>query len=310
MKFGVHLPHNGTPALQATARDSLLRFAKVADELGYDSCWASDHIAWPDPAGLTSRYPYTVDGSFAAPPDTPWIDPLSALTFTAAVTERIHLGTTVMVMGYRPPIQTAKLWASLDVLSNGRAILGVGVGWMIEEFEALGMPHDHRGARADEMLDIYHTLFTEAQPSHEGRFYRFPPLGFEPKPPRGEIPIWVGGNTVHAYRRTARYGDVFYPVFSPPGVVAEQWQAARDACEQAGRDPAEISLALRMRLRLDRESGDEGALHGSADQVVEQIGAFADVGVDHFTLDIARGGGVDGQIEVLHQFADDVRRQT
>jgi probable F420-dependent oxidoreductase len=308
MKFGVHLPHNGPHATQDKARDSLLRFATVADELGYDSCWVSDHIAWPDPAELTSRYPYSADGSFAAPPDTPWIDPLSALTFVAAVTERIHLGTTVIVMGYRPPIQTAKLWASLDVLSNGRAILGVGVGWMLEEFEALGMPHDHRGARADEMLDIYQTLFTEAQPEHEGRFYRFPKLGFEPKPPRGRIPIWVGGNSAPAYRRTARYGDVFYPVFSPPAVVAAEWQATRDACEAAGRDPAEVSLALRLRLRMDRESGDEGALHGSVDEIVQQIGAYADVGVDHFTLDIARGV-VDGQIEVLQKFASDVRRQ-
>lgn len=303
MKFGVHLPHNGALA----SRDSLLRFARAADELDYDSCWASDHIAWPDPAGLSSRYPYSADGAFAAPPDTPWIDALSALTFVAAVTERIQLGTTVMVLGYRPPIQTAKLWASLDVLSNGRAILGVGVGWMIEEFEALGMPHDHRGARADEMLQIYRTLFTEAQPSHEGRFYRFPAIGFEPKPVRGAIPIWVGGNTHHAHRRTARYGDVFYPVFSPPSAVAEQWQSARQACEREGRDPGEIGLALRLRLRLDRASDDEGALSGSADRVMEQIGAYADVGVEHITMDIARGGGIDGQIDVLHQFATDVR---
>ena len=91
MKFGVHLPHNGALASQASARDSLLRFATAADELDYDSCWASDHIAWPDPAGLTSRYPYSADGAFAASPDTPWIDALSALTFVAAVTERIRV---------------------------------------------------------------------------------------------------------------------------------------------------------------------------------------------------------------------------
>lgn len=305
MKFGVHLPHNGALA----SRENLLRFAKEADGLGYDSCWASDHIAWPDPATLTSRYPYSEDGAFAASPDTPWIDPLSALTFVAAVTENLHLGTTVLVLGYRPPIQTAKLWASLDVLSGGRAILGVGVGWMLEEFDALGMPHDHRGARADEMLEIYRTLFAEPQPSHEGRFYNFQPVGFEPKPVRGSIPVWVGGDTSHAHRRTARYGDVFYPVFSPPEVVREQWQATQAACEREGRDPAEVGLALRTRLRLDRETDDDGALSGSPDHVVEQIGALAEVGVEHITMDIARGGGVEGQIEVLQEFASEVRPQ-
>ena len=119
---------------------------------------------------------------------------------------------------------------------------------MLEEFEALGMPHDHRGARADEMLEIYRTLFTEPQPAHEGRFYRFQAVGFEPQPVRGTIPVWVGGNTLHAHRRAARHRDSLYPVFSPPEVV-----------------PSELSLALRMRLRLDRETEDSGALSGSTD---------------------------------------------
>ena len=278
--------------------------------MGYDLCWASDHIAWPDPAEIESRYPYAEDGALRGADGhaldrrvvgvdvrggvhgaDPAGDDGAGAGLPAAGTD----GEAVGVVGC--------------VVGGGRAILGVGVGWMLEEFAALGMPSDHRGARADEMLEIYGTLFREARPSHSGRFYAFREVGFEPKPVRGRIPIWVGGNSAAAHRRTARYGDVFYPVFSPPAAVGEQWAAVRAACEREGRDPAEVSLSLRMRLRLGRESEDEGSLRGGADAVVEQIGGYAAVGVSHMTLDIARGGGVEGKIEAMEEFTGDVRAQ-
>src|SRR5947209_7399485 len=176
MEFGVHLPHLGRQATRETVRD----FSRKVDELGFDSVWASDHIAWP--ADVHSRYPYSETGAFPAPFGTPWLDPLGTLLFVAACTERVRLGTTVLILGYRPPVQTAKLLATLDMLSGGRLILGAGVGWMREEFEVLGMPFDHRGARADEQLEVFEALFSQEHPSYEGRFYRFPPVGFEPKP--------------------------------------------------------------------------------------------------------------------------------
>jgi alkanesulfonate monooxygenase SsuD/methylene tetrahydromethanopterin reductase-like flavin-dependent oxidoreductase (luciferase family) len=149
MEFGVHLPHLGHQA----ERGPLMEFARKADQLGFHSGWVSDHVAWP--TEVESRYPYSDNGDFPAPFNTPWLDPLGTLLFVAACTERLRLGTTVLILGYRPPVQTAKLLATLDVLSEGRAILGVGVGWMREEFEALGMPFDHRGARGDEQLEIF-----------------------------------------------------------------------------------------------------------------------------------------------------------
>src|SRR6478736_6231527 len=113
---------------------------------------------------------------FARPPDMPWIDPLGTLFFVAACTERLQLGATVLILGYRPPMLTAKAMASLDVLSGGRAILGVGVGWMKEEFDVLGMPYDHRGKRADEQLALFERFFTEAEPSFQGEFYDVMPV--------------------------------------------------------------------------------------------------------------------------------------
>src|SRR5213079_2483274 len=134
VEWGVHLPHLGYRA----SRDPLLRFARRVDELGFHSGWVSDHIAWPQ--DIESKYPYSDDGSFPAPAGMPWLDPLGTLFFVAACTEHLRLGTSVLILGYRPPVLTAKAVASLDVVSGGRAILGVGVGWMKEEFEILGMP--------------------------------------------------------------------------------------------------------------------------------------------------------------------------
>src|SRR4051812_42405705 len=144
MDFGVHLPHIGRSA----SGDALRRFATTLDQLGVHSGWSSDHIAWP--REVASQYPYTDDGSFPGGFDMPWLDPIGTLFFVAGCTERLLLGNTVLILGYRPPLLTAKAFASLDVMSGGRALLGVGVGWMEEEFDVLQMPYDHRGARADE----------------------------------------------------------------------------------------------------------------------------------------------------------------
>ena len=183
----------------------------------------------------------------------------------------------------------------------------MGVGWMLEYLEALGLPFDHRGARADEMIEIFNKLFTEATPSHDGRFYEFKPLGFEPKPTRGRIPIWVGGHSPVAYRRTARYGDVFHAVFASPSTIAEQWSAVQAACADAGRDPATVELSFRGALHYGADIDDDTAFHGAPDQIVEQFGRLAEIGVSHITMDIAARGGVDVQIEVMRRFVSDVR---
>ena len=168
MDWGIHLPHLGR---QATRRN-LIEFAQLAEALGFHSGWVSDHIAWPK--DIASRYPYTDDGSFAPPMDMPWLDPIGTMFFVAGCTERLKLAPTVLILGYRPPVLTAKAIASLDVLSEGRAILGIGVGWMREEFEVLGMPYDHRGKRADEQLALFERFFAEAEPSFHGEYYDVP----------------------------------------------------------------------------------------------------------------------------------------
>ena len=296
MKFGVHLPQLGRSA----DRRNLIEWAEEADRLGLHSGWVSDHVAWP--RNIESKYPYSEDGSFPGGFDMPWLDPLATLTFVAARTESIRLGTTVLILGYRPPVLTAKWMATLDVLSEGRAILGVGVGWMKEEFDVLGMPFDHRGARADEQLAIFNTLFTEDTPEFDGTYYSFPEIGFSPKPLQAPIPVWVGGSTPAAFRRTARFGEVFHAAFEPIDTVAEEWRAVAVECEKLGRAPGEVELSIRLYLDPEARMPAATSIQGSGEQMIDTIGRWSDIGAGHILVDVVAGGGASGRLDALRRF--------
>src|SRR5262249_12717347 len=184
--FGCHLPMFGPIA----TRDNVLAFARRMESLGFDSLWASDHIALP--YRIDSRYPYAATGEFPLPPDANFLEPLTTLALVAGVTERVKLGTTVLVLPHRHPVLAAKCLSTLDHLSGGRVILGAGVGWMREEIELLGAaPFDRRGAWSDEAIRVMRACWREPRARHEGRFFRFDEIGMAPKPVRGDIPIWI-----------------------------------------------------------------------------------------------------------------------
>ena len=303
MDWGAHLPHLG----RSVGRDALLEYAREIDRLGFHSGWTSDHVCWP--ADVNSKYPYTKDGSFPATPDMGWLDPLGTLLFVAACTENIRLGFTVLILPYRPPVATAKQLATLDVVSDGRLILGVGVGWMKEEADVLGMPWDNRGARSDEQLEIFEILFREEHPSYDGAYYAFPEVGFEPKPVQNPVPVWVGGNTAAAFRRTARFGHGFHAAFQPLDVVAEEWAGVAEACDAHGRDLSEIELSLRVYLDPAGMMEPEKSIAGSADQMVDTIGKMQEIGISHVLLDPVARGGVPGRLDALRAFMADVAPQ-
>ena len=300
MQIGVHAPHLGRQLDPHTLRS----FALECETHGVHSLWVSDHVCWP--ADITSKYPYTHDGSFPAAPDMGWLDPLSTLTFLAGCTSRIRLGTTVLILPYRPPVATAKQLATLDVLSNGRLILGVGVGWMAEEAAVLGMPWDQRGKRSDEQLEIFARLFNDASPSFDGEFYRFEPVGFEPKPIQRPIPVWVGGATSAAFERTARFGHGFHAAFQPLDVVAREWQAVRAACVARKRDPNELTLSLRLYLDPAGQMEPEKSIAGTPAQMRDRLAELAAVGVSHVVLDPVARGGVQGRLDAVRAFMRDV----
>lgn len=296
----MHLPHLGRSA----TRDGLRNFAQEAERLGFHSGWVSDHIAWP--SDIASKYPYTDDGSFPAPNDMGWIDPLATLLFVAGCTESIRLGPTVLILGYRPPVQTAKTIASLDVLSGGRAILGVGVGWMREEFEVLGMPYDHRGARADEQLEVFQRLFTDEAPSYDGEYYSFPEIRFEPKPVQDPVPVWVGGASDAAFARLLRFGHAFHAAFQAIPELDASWRRFEEMCDEAGRDRSEFGFSLRWYLDPEGRMDPTKGLHGSAEEMIDTVGRLAEIGVDHIVVDITAGGGLAGRTEAMQRFMGEV----
>ncbi len=300
MDWGVHLPHLG----RAVGRGALMNFARELDALGVHSGWVSDHICWP--AKIASKYPYTADGSFAPPPDMAWLDPLGTLTFVAACTERLRLGTTVLILPYRQPVMTAKQLATLDVLSEGRVILGAGIGWMREEAEILGMPFDARGARSDEQLELFEVLFREPEPEFAGRFYRLPKVGFEPKPVQNPIPVWIGGHSPAAFRRVARFGSAFHAAFQPLPTVQREWGEVRRACEAIDRDPAALVLSLRVYLDPDGVMDPEVSIAGSPEEMLETISTMRSVGIGHLLLDPVARGGIEGRLDAVRRFMAEV----
>lgn len=231
MKFALSAVGSGS-----TARPELLKqVAQRAEALGFESMWIPEHLVIP--VDMKTPYPYASDGKFPGGPTAAVHDPLLALAFAAACTERIKLGTGVFVLPLRNAIAVAKAVASLDVLSQGRFLFGVGIGWLEEEFDAVGMPFKDRAARTREAIRMMKALWSDETPQFEGRFHRFPPLGFNPKPvQRPHPPLIFGGESRVALKRAAELGDGWYGTRFSPESIKPLLAQLKAFAEQAGRD--------------------------------------------------------------------------
>ena len=239
MKFGITGVGSGS-----TARPELLtQVAKKAEELDFESVWIPEHLAIP--VSINSPYPYSEDGKFPGGPNAALHDPFVALSFVAACTEKIKLGTGVFVLPLRNPLAVAKAAASVDVLSQGRLLFGIGVGWLEEEFQATGMNFQDRAPRGREWVKILKALWTEETPEYDGRFHSFEPIGFNPKPvQKPHPPIIFGGETRAALKRTAALGDGWYGVRYTPESVKPQLALLKELTQQAERDFSEIEISV------------------------------------------------------------------
>lgn len=306
LSIGCSIPTSG-PAADPTAFGAL---AQTAEALGFDSIWVSDHVVVPE--RIASSYPYSPDGRFPTGPAQPYLEPLASLSYLAGVTRRVRLGTHVLVLPYRHPLLTAKMVTTLDNLSGGRVDFGIGVGWMREEFEALGSPsYERRGAVTDEQVRLMKAVWTNDVTGFEGEFYRFDPLGAHPRPvQQPHPPIWVGGHTRAALRRTARLGDVWLPIGArppadlPPHQVAELFARIRAEAEQIGRDPDAIDVCFSTAIGFD--AAERRPFNGSVEQIADDFRAYQQVGIKRFI--VGMGAHPPAEYERrLRRFAEEVR---
>jgi len=237
--------------------EAAARIAALAERLGYDSLWAGEHVVVPSPRVEPSPME----------PEEPILDPLIALAHIAAHTERIKLGTGVIILPQRNPLVLAKQVASLDVLSGGRLILGIGVAYLEPEMRAIGVPMEGRGTRADEYLAAMRALWEDEVPSFSGKYVNFEGVDAHPRPMQRPLPVVVGGHTRAAHRRAARYADGWYGFMQGLRAMAEQRELMRAAIEETGRErPLHVSVTPSRRLD------------------VETVRAYAELGVDRLIV--------------------------
>ena len=259
MKFGIAFAN----IISFTERKGIAALGRGAEAAGFESVWTVEHVIYPE--GYESSYPYDPSGKMAMTADTSMPDPLLWLAFMAAATERLRLATGILILPQRNPIVLAKEVATLDHLSGGRVDLGVGVGWLREEFDALGIPWQRRGARTDEHIAVMRALWDGDHADFDGEFFSFTDVSSNPKPTNGRVPIHIGGHSRAAAERAGRIGDGFFP---GTGELGELVDVVRQTAADAGRDPESIEISY------------GNAQLASADTAVEAAQELAELGVD------------------------------
>lgn len=279
MKFGLRYASLGRYANGSAA----VELAQAAEAAGFDSIWTVEHVVVP--RGYQSRYPYSETGRMGSGlEDFPIPDPLIWLAYVASVTRTIKLGTAIVILPQRNPVITAKAVATLDHLAGaGRVLLGIGVGWLAEEFATLGVPFTDRGPRTDEYVAAMRALWSQDCASFEGRFVSFKDVFCRPLPRDRRIPIIVGGDTKAAARRAGRLGDGYFPARAPSAdLLAEM----RRAAVEAGRDPAQIEITV------------------AAPAEPAEIEALAKQGIARVAVPVSSAAGLPAQVRT----PDDVLR--
>jgi probable F420-dependent oxidoreductase len=293
MRIGVTVPNvHETLAERATFE----AVARTADELGFDSVWCNDHLAIPaagDGGGAEPAYA----AAYGEQRGQNIYEPFIVLAYLAAVTRRVMLGTSVYLLPLRHPLLAAKQAVSLDRLSDGRLVLGVGVGWLESEFAALGVPYRQRGSRTDEAIAILKTMC--APDSAE----------FLPKPvQRPHPPLWIGGRSDAAVRRAARAGDAWHPSHLTIDELGERITTLHAECERAGRSPDDVTVTTRRKLVLTASPADDEAgrvLHGDAGAIASTVAELEQVGVTHLVVEVP--GSSEGELlENLDRFGREV----
>ena len=281
MKFGVMLPHYR----QVASTDGIYRMAQEAESMGFHSVWVSDHIVVPDRD--VERF------------GKGYYDLFTVLGYVAAITQRVSLGTSIVILPLRNPLHTAQVAATVDQLSNGRVIMGAGVGATEPEYQAMGVPWDERGAITDEALQVIKHVWSVERPNFQGRYFKFSEINSFPQPiQKPHLPIWIGGGSRRSIRRAAEYGDAWHPTRPSLELLKEGVPRLRELTAQAGRDPKGIQVAARHPMKImERTPGrmeatvpsagapDVWSLVDTPERIIDSVGRFQEAGVSHLVMD-------------------------
>ena len=313
MEFGFGVPSRGPLA----SLENIITLAQQGEQMGFDILTVSDHIVVP--TTIDSIYPYNETGEFVSSASGEYMEQLATVSYLAGVTSTIKLLTSVMVLPHRSPVLTAKILATIDVLSNGRLIVGCGVGWMREEFEAIDAPpYEERGAVSNEYLAAFKELWTSDNPSFDGKYCSFSDITFAPKPvQQPHPPLWIGGESPPALRRAAQLGDAWYPIGSNPTFpvgtfdqLADYMGRVRTNAENAGRDPATLDFAYSVNWYSDEDAqdvdGERRLLTGDAAQVADDINRLEGMGINHLMLNFP-GDTADDTLAGMDRFVNNVK---
>ncbi len=293
MKIGICLPNNwGVEDVQ-----SIFRIATRAEDLGFDSVWVSEHV-------FNVSYVFNRIGS------RPYYDPMTILSYVAAITKRVRLGTSVLVLPYHNPIRLAKTAATLDVMSGGRLMLGVGVGVIEQELNAMNSPFAERGAISDETIAIMKELWTKDDPIYEGRYHSFSGMKFTPKPrQKPHIPLLIGGVSDAAIRRAVRVGNGWHSTTIPPEELSRRLRYLNERAEAAGRDMSEIPVSVRLDIGTPRSAGSATAnsysLGTDPGEILQNARAFEGLGVDEIVISPTTGDAEE-LLAALEMLARDI----
>ncbi len=312
MQIGFNIPVAGplgTPAAMA-------RIAVEGEAIGYDYACISDHIV--EPTDIHSRYPYSDSGEFPKASRGERQEQLIAIAYLAAKTSRLRFLTSVMVVPHRPAVLTAKMLATIDVMSGGRLIVGVGAGWCKEEFDAIDTPpFADRGAVTDEYMQAFRELWTKDAPRFDGRFVKFRDVIFAPKPVQKCPPMWVGGESGPALRRSARLGDGWYPIGTNPqhpmntmGRYRAAVERLRKLTQEAGRKPEDVALTYRVQrfgaqVPAKADNGERMLFSGGNADIIEDVRAMRGLGLAAIDINFA-AASADDAIAAMRKFHEEV----
>ena len=306
MKFGIALTTSVSPVFREfEQKEYILEVAKISEAAGYESVWVSDRTLYPN--DIAERYPEQFGEGKTDPNSQNVMESLITLSFIAGKTQKLLLGTSVLVLPFRNPLLNTKMLSTLDVLSDGRLIIGVGTGWMQEEFDSMGADYSNRGTITDEHIQLIAKSAGDPVPSYHGQFINTAGMRIYPQNYQSRsVPIWVGGNSERSFVRTAKFGNAWHGIGLTPAQLKHSRDRINQICETFQRDSSEIGITLRGTVKITNKPNTQGAnrpyLTGNLDQIADDLQQYERAGLDYLVISMS-GASTNEVISSITKFS-------